>query len=131
MLLFKLKRVSKTNLGVFGVISYYTPDGYIPFIKSFEDPWIENKQFISCIPTGSYLCKRIDSPKFGNVFQVDNVQNREKILIHKGNNKTDTQGCILVGMDFSIEGVTESVKAFELFMDMVRSFDTFHLDIED
>lgn len=131
LLLFKLKRVSATKIGVFGVLCYYTPDGYIPFLKTFEDPWMDNKQFISCIPTGAYLCKRFNSPKFGNVFQVDNVANREKILIHKGNNQNHTEGCILLGSEFTQTGVSDSKNAFELFMSMVKSYDTFHLDIQD
>ena len=62
-----------------------------------EDPWLDNKPFESCIPAGSYTAFNHGSLKFGNVWKLANVPNRTDILIHQGNTKKDTTGCILVG----------------------------------
>ena len=65
---------------------------------SLELPWSNNQRQISCIPAGEYLCTRIKSPKFGDVFQVSNVPGRDGILIHAGNTTADSTGCILPGL---------------------------------
>jgi len=65
---------------------------------SLELPWLNNQRQISCIPPGEYLCTRTKSPKFGNVFQVSNVPDRDNILIHAGNTTADTNGCIIPGL---------------------------------
>jgi hypothetical protein len=77
------------------------------FLNTGEPPWRDNRQSISCIPNGEYECKRVDSPKFGNVYQICNVPNRSHILIHAGNwvgdeemnLRCDSYGCIVVGMN--------------------------------
>lgn len=66
---------------------------------TLELPYIKNERKISSIPIGSYYCKKIKSPKFGNVFSIMNVENRTNILIHAGNYKKDTLGCILLGSE--------------------------------
>tara|TARA_R110000851_G_scaffold130256_1_gene263783 strand:+ start:344 stop:745 length:402 start_codon:yes stop_codon:yes gene_type:complete len=65
-----------------------------------ELPWLDNKPFISCIPAGLYECEKHLSPKFGHCILVKNVAGRENILIHIGNYKRNTKGCILPGRSF-------------------------------
>ena len=65
--------------------------------QTLELPWLGNRRRVSCIPCGEYVMERIESPKFGEVYEIQGVENRSEILIHKGNNVDDTSGCILVG----------------------------------
>ena len=67
-------------------------------LQTLERPWIFNERKVSCIPTGTYLVKRHDSPKFGQCLKVQDVKGRSDILIHSGNVVNDTLGCILVGL---------------------------------
>ncbi len=69
--------------------------------KTLELPWINNQQEISCIPVGSYICKKRWSEKYGHHFIVEGVPGRSYILIHFGNYYTNTKGCILVGLAFT------------------------------
>lgn len=66
---------------------------------SLELPWKENQRRVSCIPVGSYKCKKHRSPKFGWSLWLQDVPNRSEILIHQGNYYTDILGCILIGKD--------------------------------
>ena len=67
-------------------------------LKTLERPWIFNERKVSCIPTGTYLVKRHNSPKFGQCLKVQDVKGRSDILFHSGNVVNDTLGCILVGL---------------------------------
>ena len=73
----------------------------IPFAVTLEPPWHNNQKDISCIPPGAYIIKRTDSPKFGDTYEVLNVNARENILLHSGSFVKDTQGCIIVAEKFS------------------------------
>lgn len=44
---------------------------------------------------------------------VNDVPNYEYVLIHKGNTKKDTEGCLLVGEDIGVDSVSNSAKAYE------------------
>lgn len=78
-------------------------DGFI--CKTLELPWRENRQSISCIPSGEYNVVIRKSPKYGSTYWVTKVPNRSYILIHGGNwagdtkkgFKTHVNGCILLG----------------------------------
>jgi hypothetical protein len=60
----------------------------------------KNQRNISCIPTGNYDVKPRTSEKYGNHYLVENVENRDYILIHPANYYTQLRGCIAVGSDF-------------------------------
>lgn len=127
---FFLKRLSNTmDHGVFGVLL----DGDIPFAVTLEPPWNENKENESCIPTGLYKCKRIISLKFGETFEITDVQGRTYILFHKGNLDDDTLGCILVGEEFGFlngePGILRSGKGFSEFMQRLHGEDEFALNV--
>ena len=64
---------------------------------TLELPWLQNKQNISCIPTGNYKVKKVFSLKFGNVYEVQDVPGRSGIYFHEGNFFFNTKGCILLG----------------------------------
>ncbi len=56
-----------------------------------------NQKSISCIPKGVYTCVRIVSPRLGVCYSIQNVPNRQAILIHVGNFSSEIKGCILIG----------------------------------
>ena len=86
-----------------GRLKIFNASGNLLFeCYTLELPYINNEKSISSIPANDYVCKLIVSPKFGFVFQVLNVVNRAKILIHKGNYTTDTHGCILLGSSYTL-----------------------------
>jgi len=74
--------------------------------ETVELPWHDNQKGISCIPYGEYECEIVNSPKFGRVYQVKDVDERTHILFHWGNwagdmaegFRSDSDGCILIGM---------------------------------
>lgn len=92
----RLSRIAETDGATLGVLSV---DGR-PLFVTLEDPWKDNACQVSCIPDGEYTIRRHTSPKFGLCYSVDNVPNRSHILLHAGNTSDDTQGCILVGLQF-------------------------------
>lgn len=66
---------------------------------TLELPWRGNARGISCIPEGQYNVNKHISSRFGLCLHINNVTDREGILIHAGNGISDTKGCILVGLD--------------------------------
>lgn len=126
----RLARTSYTEYGTWGIL--HDKDD-IPFCVTLENPWIDNVPRVSCIPVGLYECQRVDSPKFGDTFEVMNVHGRTHILFHKGNTEFDTLGCIMVGSRFGqlsdVPAILESNPAFNLFKAMQAGQDTFELAI--
>ncbi len=127
-----LKRVDVRDWGTYGVL--IGPKG--PFIVTLERPWLDNAVQKSSIPVGKYLCKRVDSPRFGKTFEVTGVAGRSKILFHAGNWVYDSLGCILTGTTFDPvggsdgkSGVTGSKLAFDELMDLQRDADSFWLTV--
>lgn len=94
-----LKRISLIESHAFGVL---IDQNFIPFAVTMEPPWKENQQNISCIPAGVYICKRVNSPKFGITFEITSVPNRHNVLFHWGNVVKDTHGCVVVAEKFGI-----------------------------
>jgi hypothetical protein len=125
----KLIRVASNLTATYGVLV----QGNIPFAVCLERPWRDNKKGESCIPAGNYECRRVNSPRFGNTFEVTNVPDRSEILFHKGNLEDDTHGCILVGESFNPvlgrPGITASKEGFEEFLHMVGMTNIFPLQI--
>ena len=75
----------------------YTKDGTFGRLGRFitvEEEWQDNQPNISCIPTGTYVCRRVQSPKFGNTFEVTEVPGRSHILLHALNTEEGSRGCI-------------------------------------
>ena len=60
------------------------------------------------------------SQKFGETYEIKNVNNRTDILFHKGNVVDDTKGCVLVGKNIGVKNdtlaVIDSTHAFNNFM---------------
>lgn len=84
------------------------------------------------IPPGFYICKRVDSPKFGDTFEVTKVPGRSHILFHSGNKEKDTLGCILLGKaSNSVDEIYRSRVAFREFMTYFVNVDEFPLRVEE
>ena len=107
----------------------------IPFALTLEDPWLENMPNVSCIPAGAYKAIRHISPRFGEVFWIQDVPGRSEILFHRGNRAADTQGCVLIGESFNHvlgePGITRSAEGFREFMGILEGRNEFQLDIEE
>ena len=125
----KLIRVASNQTAVYGVLL----QGDIPFAVTVERPWLDNRKGESCIPAGEYQCKRVNSPKFGNTFEVTGVPGRDAILFHRGNLADDSHGCILVGEQFNAvlgrPGITASKEGFGEFLTITSLTDSFLLEI--
>jgi Family of unknown function (DUF5675) len=109
MLRVGLVRTRHTDQGMMGVL--ILPDGV--FCNTLELPWRDNRPKRSCIPLGEYDVKIRQSPRFGRIYEVQNVPDRSYILIHSGNLAGDVEkgyvshveGCILLGKYFGpLEG---------------------------
>lgn len=94
--------------------------------KTLELPDLGNAKMISCIPKGTYTCKKFYwLKKLGWYYEVKNVPGRTAIYIHQGNYYTDYLGCIGLGSgladlntdgEIDITNTVATVKAFFGFM---------------
>ena len=126
-----IRRAVTGAQGTFGMIVYND----LPFALTLEREWLGNATGISCIPHGTYKCKRIDSPKFGNTFEITNVPGRTHILFHKGNLDDDSHGCILIGEQFGdvkgSQGILSSRAGYNEMMGIMKDEVGFRLIIVD
>lgn len=126
-----LLRVGQSNRGTFGVLRY----GQVPFALTLERPWEDNAQNVSCIPAGRYPCRKVRSMRFGNTYEVCGVPGRTHVLFHKGNFIYDTQGCILVGEEYSGTWdkpfIASSERGFLEFMKLLDDVPEFDLVVTD
>lgn len=97
----QITRTIKSNRQTLGEFILMDAKGTILFkCKTLELPWLNNQKQKSCIPTGLYDVVPRSSEKFTKHFHILNVPNREYILIHTGNYRTQILGCVLVGAEF-------------------------------
>lgn len=76
----------------------------------------------TAIPEGRYEVQIGWSAKFARPMpQVVNVPGFRHILIHTGNTKDDTEGCVLVGLTRDVDKVLNSRVAFEKLFTMIES----------
>ena len=125
--------------GTFGILSVgdeRTIAGFNPICLTCERPWLGNQRGISCIPTGQYTCLRVNSPKFGDTFEVTGVPQRSEILLHRGNIDDDSHGCIILGENFAPWttgqlSIASSYNAFAEFLHEMKDQDSFSLTIRE
>lgn len=124
-------RVGSSEKGTFGVLR----SGQVPFALTLELPDRENQENISCIPAGVYRCRRVVSPKFGDVFELTQVPGRTHVLIHKANFLMDLRGCIAVGEEFAgtmaQPYLGDSKSWFDQFMTLLAGETAFEIAIRD
>lgn len=96
----------------------------------------------ACVPEGKYLCRRVKSPKHGNVFELTGVPGRLYCQIHAANWSAQLRGCIAPGLTRAVvddsdattiddRAVTQSKKALKAIMDLQVGHDSFWLTIID
>lgn len=120
-----LQRDKSTPGGTYGKLSL--PDGTT--FQTLELGWRGNASQKSCIPAGTYNVKTRKSAKYGDVYEVQNVPGRTAILIHAGNTagdvdkgqKSDVQGCILLGMQRNETGGQPAISGSKQAMQQFAS----------
>jgi len=119
----RIERFAYTDEGVFGTL--YN-EGF--YCSTLENPWLNNRQYISCIPSGVYRIRRGDFKGRYPNFELLKVPNRWAIEFHRGNTIKDTMGCILVGEQFRIDQqynkywITKSTITMDKFMHSMSNF---------
>jgi len=127
-----LNRFCDCVMGVFGELEL--PNDVS--LCTVERPWFNNRPNISCIPTGTYLCKprRYFRGNY-DTFEITAVKDRKYILFHKGNTQQDVRGCIALGTSLgAIHGswaVINSAIAFKEFIEVMTGFKEFKLIISN
>ncbi len=128
MRIVELIRLEESEQGTFGVLRI---DKEV-FCCTLEPPDRENKQNRSSIPAQQYLCKPVESPKFGGTFEVTYVPGRGQVLFHAGNIVDHTEGCILIGQHFGkLQGQRAVLNSGDTFRKFLRQVgrESFHLTI--
>ena len=87
---------------------------------TLERPYFNNQRNISCIPEGIYpvrlrLARESASRDYLHLL-VQDVPDRDFILVHRGNFPSQTQGCVLVGLGTQQDVVNNSVLAMDLLI---------------
>ena len=115
-------------------------------LKSIENPWVDNKQRQSCIPTGEYKCgKRFSgivqrttarrAKKYRQGWEIKDVPTRTYIMFHIANRASDLLGCVAPGLNEGVIGneraVLSSGDAFDIFMDEMENFDEWTVHVID
>ena len=108
---------------------------------TLELAWNHNIKRVSCIPKGVYEVKKRSTKSSKYKYEhlhILNVPDRKMILMHIGNyanslnlEKSDTNGCILLGNTRSLNFVGDSRKAFYKLMYDLGSFDEIELIIKN
>lgn len=123
--------------GTFGFLTFGDFNCY-----TVERPWVDNRAFVSCIPSGDYYLTRHVSPRFGDCAIIyggtvsrypDDRFQRSSILIHPANRSDDLQGCIGLGSSMGKLGgrvaVLNSRRTVGRFLDLIQQDVTYNLRI--
>lgn len=132
----QLIRFLECDSGTYGVLCYITEKGdSYPVFPTLELPWRHNQENISCIPPGVYRCTKWVSPTKGYVAKLHDVPERSNVLIHVGNTRINTTGCILIGTKFGnledLHGILASAAALRNFLDDHKEIDEWELEVID
>lgn len=98
-----ITRNPSTDQGTFGIMKL--DDGTT--FHTAELPWRGNAHGLSCIPAGTYMFKKVDSPKHGPCYMGVDIPGRNSIEIHSANYagdvtigfRSDLLGCIALGKE--------------------------------
>jgi hypothetical protein len=126
MLRLALHRLTKLEDRTLGRLIVFKDNDIVGTFATLELPWRNNQRNISCIPSAFYNVVPRYSVKFRNHFHVLDVPARSWILFHVGNWPKDTDGCILVGLDFADidgDGLPEVVSSRIAMNRLVRLVD--------
>ena len=120
------KEQTNTDQGIFGRL--IIPNLYECF--SLELPWRDNKQNVSCLPTGNYKLLWCKSPRFKRMMYliIEDIPHRGGFRLHSGNLAGDTSkgytthslGCPLLGRK---RGILNDQKAVLISRPAVSDFE--------
>ena len=90
------------------------------FCDTLELPYINNERSISCVPAGRYKV-RLRLPRESATrdylhLLIQDVKDRDFILVHRGNTISDSRGCVLVGQSREQDRVNNSRLAMDLIV---------------
>ena len=90
------------------------------YCYTVEQPWRQNRRFVSCVPCGEYDLVHFESNKYGNTVALRNPDlgvhlykqqadpdERYACLFHAANWSSDLQGCIAPGKDIAWGGTVD------------------------
>jgi hypothetical protein len=111
-----LERFCYGTSGVFGRLRMPEHEWF-----TCERRWFDNKPYESCIPEGVYPLEPSRYFRKGyDTFEIANVPNRSRILIHVANRPREVLGCVGVGLKLGVLedewAVLSSQLAFDEFM---------------
>lgn len=128
--LFRLQHVGPAHeFGQFGTLLVQG----IPILATLERTYEVDGAQITKIPPGIYHCTRTWFVKGGyETFEIG-VPGHSRILFHVGNTEEDSDGCVLVAMEFGdlgvVHGIIDSRKGFEKFMALTEGRGDFDLEV--
>ncbi len=117
-----------------GIMEFYNSDIKLVTI---ERPWLNNQNFVSCIPEGRYTVQPYNSPKHAEVWQIMNVENRQNCLFHSANFVRQLEGCVAPGLSagylldngINTRAVVQSVDAIQKMKEIIGYPSSFDLII--
>lgn len=122
-----LSRLAHMDYGVLGEL---TCPGFQCY--TLEPPWLSNRVSQSCVPEGVYDVRPDQEGRFTGHPELQAVPGRTEIVFHEGNVVANTEGCILVGEDYTISrrqiALTSSAAAYRRLIDVCGT--SFVLDIQ-
>lgn len=96
-----VERISDNGKQTLGKATLYDDNNKKLFkFVTLEPSWKNNAIGKSCIPLGKYNVTPRYSAKYKQHFIVEDTEPRSYILIHIGNYRSNSTGCILVGKSF-------------------------------
>ena len=123
MLKFKLERQSSTELSTSGklLVQRSGAHGWTGVCYTLEDvvrAWPDQKvPGQTAIPPGLYRIQLSVSNRFAQILpELLGVEGFEGVRIHSGNKSTDTEGCVLVGLDSGKDQILRSKEALKLVL---------------
>lgn len=84
-------------------LGYVAVDGKI-IACSLELPWVDNEQYFSAIPAGTYNAYVRENAAGKLKIQLTGVNGRDTVQIHIANSPTELLGCIAVGQKVGSDG---------------------------
>ena len=126
-----LIRQARSIPDVDGTFGKFSVDGGKLDFVSGELPWRDNATGLSCVPLGSYVCKVVQSPAHGTVYELQGVKDRTHCQIHSANfcgdklkgKKCELLGCIAIGSRVwdlqgqrAVSGSRDAIKSFMDYM---------------
>jgi len=95
-----LNRLNDTGKETLGVLTVHDDLNEVFSCKTLELSWKDNKRNLSCVPRGEYKSNVRFSDKHGEHFILNQVEDRDYILIHAANYHFQLRGCISLGVNY-------------------------------